>query len=596
MDTPLAMPGDPATVILVWIAHGLVLGTVLAGFTWLSLRILRNRVRPALEMVLWLVVLLKFLVPAGPICSTVLSAFVTQPVRDAAADFCLTEAAREGVGETGAMSGSVIATPPRHREARKKGLASALGFYGRQIVALYSVAFTALVLLRLWTHHRFAARCRLLPQADERTGKLVSDVCRRLGMRRIPSIRIGEDLPAPFVMGILHPMLVLTRRQLVRPDELETVVAHELAHFRRGDFFVRYFQWFAGSVLFFWPVIAWVNRRLDAARECACDEWALRCGKLTAPQYARCLLQAASPRRLRGIAYCPQSMAGNLTVIERRIDMILEKQGCQSPRYRWGLLTLAVLAAWSGLALTGAADVESAAYSPGGVRPATVEAVTDHAVELYELVSERGPADFDGDGTVTYLEKDVYLVAVAMGLQEAFMDQYPFADRNHSGILDFLEAYGVIRGITRIAYLDRVIGAEMESVAEPETDAGREALRAIEAKYAPDALALLHESLEAQRWLLDNLESEPSRADLDNIWSVLRRVSGSPESYSQRMLNHGAPPSERKCGEGGRFQEIEGSIAQIEAQLAVEGDPAHVAKLKTKLTKLETILADLRSR
>ena len=72
-------------------------------------------------------------------------------------------------------------------------------------------------------------------------------------------------------------------------------------------------------------------------------------------------------------------------------------------------------------------------------------------------------------------------------------------------------------------------------------------------------------ALDTQEWLLDNMTSEPSAWDLDNIWSVLRRTQGPPQMYSMRMFNHGAPepPERRKQGKRDRprFKELEGNIA-----------------------------------
>ena len=185
------------------------------------------------------------------------------------------------------------------------------------VAALYLACATGLLVVRVRSYRALVARCRALLPADQATCNLVASVCRRLGVQRVPSVRISEEVPAPFVMGIFRPLLILSRRQLVRPDELETVVVHEVTHLRRGDLFVRYLQWTAGTVLFFWPVVAWVNRRIDAALEHACDEWALRYGRLTAGEYARCLLRAIRPMRSHRFAYEPAYMAAHPAMLER---------------------------------------------------------------------------------------------------------------------------------------------------------------------------------------------------------------------------------------------------------------------------------------
>ena len=55
-----------ALTLLSWIGQAVLVGTALAGLTWLLLRLLRHRIPPGVEAALWLVVLFKFLVPVGP--------------------------------------------------------------------------------------------------------------------------------------------------------------------------------------------------------------------------------------------------------------------------------------------------------------------------------------------------------------------------------------------------------------------------------------------------------------------------------------------------------------------------------------------------
>jgi hypothetical protein len=397
-----------------------------------------------------------------------------------------------------------------------------------------------------------------------------------LGVRRAPAIRISDEHAAPFVTGFVRPLLVLSRDLLVRPDELETVIVHEVAHLRRGDTFVRYLQCCAGTLLFFWPVVAWVNRRLDVVRECACDEWALRQGKLTAHAYARCLLRVAQPGRRLRLAYRPCNMATHSKTIERRIDMILQLSRFPSKRRAWGLASLAFLLAWAGFALTGAATRPEPTPT-GPDWPVTVPGVQARAAGAYALVSEREAADLNRDGVLSYLEKDTYLVALAMDNALAFMEEFPYADRNQSGNLDILEANDVIRAVTLVAYADRRASASTEPVLP---------------------LEFCHEALGAQEWLLANQAAEPQPSALDNIWSVLRRVQGSPTSYSARMLNQGGPdpvtPVRRgKPDPGRQFQELEGNIAATKARLAVAPDDETAARLEQMLTKLEALLARL---
>lgn len=581
--------------LLFWIGQAILYGTVLAGLTALVVRLSRHRVSPAVETCLWAIVLVKFLIPTGPAWAYSLSSLYRQfsytstgesaPNTSAGievsqshtspAPFGLQNVSETDFADNGSygLSPHPVIKPPLDAPEP----VSAHWHWRTTLCGVYLLCVLGLFVRRIQGYRRLVARCHALPLADESTRDLVTNACRRLDIRRVPSIRVSPEAPTPFVMGCLRVQLVLSRNLLVRPDELEAVILHEIAHLRRSDMLVRYLQWVAGTLLFFWPVVAWVNRRLDAARESACDTWALRHGKLSVHEYARCLLRAVKPVRPSPFAYSPCNMATQLKSIERRIDMILESPTASSRRRTWGLSTLVLLLVWGSFTLTGA--------NTGPMRTskakwlATEESVHERAAEVYALVAEHSAADINGDGVTSYLEKDTYLVALAMRNAEAFMEEFPYADRNHSGHLDILEANGVVRAITLIAYADRRASATTEHSLP---------------------LEFCHAALDAQIWLLDNQDQAPSAAESDQIWSILCRVRGSANSYSARMFDHGGPsPSETPVkfnpDQRSQFQELENNIAAIKARMAASQDSDEMNRLQTMLSKLETFLDKLQT-
>ncbi len=568
-------------VILSWVWQSLLYGTIFAGLTYLLIRLMRLRAGSAIQAGLWLIVLVKFLVPVGPSWTFSLSNVCRQlrvpsPVYNVPSTdlptFHVDNTYTADVDSLDHGTPVEVLIMPEHLPSAED-VEPPRRHWTTLVGTAYALCVLSLLVLRIRSYRGLVAHCRSLPGADAQTLDIVLSVCRRLGVRRIPSVKISNDRP-PFVMRFVSPLLVIPRHLLVRPDELETVIVHEIAHLRRGDIFVRYIQWIAGILFFFWPVVAWINRRLDVAREYACDEWALRQGRLTAPEYARCLLRVVQPVRRR-FAYAPCSMATNPKSIERRIDMILQSKCCVSRRRIWRLLACAFLLCWAGITLTGVA----AGPNHAGLYHSAATAVSVHnrAAAIYNLVCERDGADFNGDGLLSYLERDTYLVALALRNAEPFMDEFPYADRNHSGNLDILEANAVIRAITLIAYADRRACAETDEVLP---------------------LEFCHDALDAQQWLLGNATSEPEPKELDQIWSVLCRVQGHPNGFAARMFDRCGPEqlsAPRKVYAGGRkqFQELEGGIDALKDRMATTQDPARIARLETMLTKLEAILARL---
>ena len=63
-------------------------------------------------------------------------------------------------------------------------------------------------------------------------------------MKRIPALRISGRVTAPVAFGVLHPTILLPATNLSRlsEQELKVILAHELAHFRRGDLWVNWAQ------------------------------------------------------------------------------------------------------------------------------------------------------------------------------------------------------------------------------------------------------------------------------------------------------------------------------------------------------------------
>jgi TonB family protein len=72
---------------------------------------------------------------------------------------------------------------------------------------------------------------------------------------------------------ILLPLSALAG---LTPEQLEAVLAHELAHIRRHDYLVNLLQMAAETVLFYHPAVWWISARIRHERELCCDDAAVR--------------------------------------------------------------------------------------------------------------------------------------------------------------------------------------------------------------------------------------------------------------------------------------------------------------------------------
>ncbi|HNQ21805.1 MAG TPA: M56 family metallopeptidase [Phycisphaerae bacterium] len=507
-------PGEVAARVLLWLAQGLIYGSILGGLTWMGIRLLGARLRPGMAVVLWTIVLVKFVWPVGPA-----SRFSLDSWRTSLATRAGGSAGAVDLG--GWLGGSLLSDEDELPMGNTHPVPPAGGWrpWATGLGGVYALGVAGILATRLRRFRRFRARCWQLPEAPLALYPLLGALCQRLGIRRLPAVRVATDLPAPFVLGVFRPLLVLSARQLSRPAELETLMVHELAHFRRGDLLVRCLQWTAGTLWFFWPPVAWVNRRLDAARELACDYWALRHGRLTASEYARCLLEVVRWAGARRPVYAVASMATACTNIERRIDMVLTFAPLTSRRPGRILLAGALLVAWGAFTLAGAARAEEAkkVIKAKGEASATVEQAQKHVQFVVQRMAGYAGIDVDKDGDTSRPERTAFVIAVVQSMPERALAQYPVMDKNSDGKLDFHEVYGFVRGWFHLDKSERKAAEAMqnaEALPEPQRT---EEMQLIKKEAGEAYWASMAEVFSAYEWLLDAMPQEPSAEDVAEV-------------------------------------------------------------------------------
>ena len=125
------------------------------------------------------------------------------------------------------------------------------------------------------------------------TGAVVATVeqlAARMGVRQPVAVWISAMADGPSVVGWIRPLILLPSATLMglTPEQLEAVLAHELAHIRRFDYAVNLLQMLVETLLFYHPAVWWVSARMRHERELCCDDLAVEsCGNALC--YARAL-------------------------------------------------------------------------------------------------------------------------------------------------------------------------------------------------------------------------------------------------------------------------------------------------------------------
>jgi beta-lactamase regulating signal transducer with metallopeptidase domain len=134
---------------------------------------------------------------------------------------------------------------------------------------------------------------------------------------RAATLCTSVEVERPSVFGFFRPRILIPPALIEKlsASELLQVVLHEMEHLRRRDDWTNLFQK-AALVLFpLNPALLWVERRLCAERELACDDRVLRC--IAAPKaYAICLT------RLAEFSMLQRSLSLALGAWERQSELV----------------------------------------------------------------------------------------------------------------------------------------------------------------------------------------------------------------------------------------------------------------------------------
>ncbi len=177
----------------------------------------------------------------------------------------------------------------------------------------------------------------------------------RLRLRISQPVRLLKSalVEVPTVIGWLRPVILLPAAALsgLAPEQLEAILAHELAHVRRFDYLVNACQCIIETLMFYHPAVWWISSCVREERENCCDDLVVQvCSNRVA--YARALASLAeSSTGLTGLAFAA-SGAPLLTRIRRLLGV--EGETCAFTTRQLtglGLLTLGLPLILAGVCL-----------------------------------------------------------------------------------------------------------------------------------------------------------------------------------------------------------------------------------------------------
>lgn len=385
--------------VFLWAAHNTLIALVLALLVFAFTRLRRN---PPVAHLLWVLVLLKL---------------VTPPVlRVDGLPLTLVESAGAGAAPFDPAltdgPGPIASTTGRPGQASSSATFDmhSLGTMARPaLLGIWlagSFLWVALTALRIV---RFEKLLRGTLPASERLLHTTRELSQKLGVSRVPDVRCAESVEIPLLWCLgRRPTIVLPINLLhaIDHEQAAMILAHELAHLRRRDHWVRAVE-FAVSAVYWWNPLSWlVRRQIHEAEDQCCDAWVNWAFPDREQCYAEVVLKAAeSLHNSRFARPLPASYFLRSQPLKARIEMILRSSFTPSisktSMISIGLFALVIVPTWMH-----ATSLEAA---PGPAEKAGAVQSEEETLSLagefpYAVQFEQGATRFEAGDEITIEE------------------------------------------------------------------------------------------------------------------------------------------------------------------------------------------------
>ena len=330
--------GASATAVAVSMSVQLaVLVSILSGLDWL----IRHRARAALRHGLWMLVVIKLLLPVDLLSPTAIAYW--------AAPWLLTPAVRV----PRVAAGSVTVVSEVSRVVGPVGLKTATPAHPKLELAgglllVWVVGCGAWAIWVLVRSREVARQVRGSDEAPEALQALLAETAAGLGLRsKLPRLCLTDTPQGPAMCGLLRPVILLPRglSEQIDAESLRQVLRHELIHLQRWDLAWNLLQ-VCVQIAWWWNPLVWfANARIRSLREAAVDEAVML--ESGSDEYPATLVAVARycavPPRM------PMAFLGVLesgSRLEARVRRLLERPLPRSARLGWvGCVTVLVAGA-----------------------------------------------------------------------------------------------------------------------------------------------------------------------------------------------------------------------------------------------------------
>lgn len=352
-----------------------VSGSLLILILFLGKRFWRNHVSRQWQYYIWLIVLLRLLLPfglepnlPGNVCQAAVQAVPVpgrQPPSTVVGDV---PAASSGLKRD---YGTVVSPTEVLPEARPFSNAAAriASCAGR----IWLAAALGLLIRKITVYQGFIRylRAGLTPVSHMGTLDQLSIVAERVGVKQPVELCVHPLVSSPMLIGFFRPCIVLPRADIPEQD-VPYIFLHELIHHKRRDLLYKWLVQITVCLHWFNPFAHWMSREIARACEFSCDEAVLsKWGDGSTRDYGKTLLDAMAETRRYQEHPGAVTLSENKQLLKERLEAIMNfKKTSIAKRLLTGALTLCVALGAVFAGVSPAAGAETSGSQAAGTKAA----------------------------------------------------------------------------------------------------------------------------------------------------------------------------------------------------------------------------------
>lgn len=396
-----------------WVLVSSIMGSVLVGIILFARLVLRNKITPRWQYMLWLIIMVRLLLPTAPeMPFSVYNLFFVN--REDSTSVHVTTVKYEKInvtGETKIIKEQKEVSPQSETEEDHP-----FSFYN---FALYTWLFGAgcLSIFILFQNRCLRKYIKKQPLVTDQRIIHIFDICKQImSIKRNIPIIVAGDVSSPTVFGVIKPKVLLSDKhiRMLDDDQLQFVFYHELAHVKRNDIGTNCLMNILLILHWFNPILWYAYYRMREDQEIACDAFAL--------SYIDCKQRVHYGHTIINLleSYSKQYKTPNLAnltrdkmALKRRIIMIKQ---FQKKSYRWSAVGIAAVIAISAISLVNAEEPSKRLF---GEKP------NENEISLDQEVPDSGLSVTDIAGK-TKKERHSYVFATELNrssFTEVFWNQ-----------------------------------------------------------------------------------------------------------------------------------------------------------------------------